>query len=55
MANGGKFSPPCGREHPPAAGAHSPGMVSTSDMNAGPKGSQPATRTQTGPKAPVKR
>jgi hypothetical protein len=30
-------------------------MMTTNDMMAAPKGGQPATRTQTGPKAPVKR
>jgi hypothetical protein len=31
MANGNKFMPPSGREHPPAAGAHSCGPMMTNN------------------------
>ena len=50
-----KFTPPSGREHPPAAGAHSPGPSTNCDTSAASNGSQSVTRDQTGSKAPPKK
>jgi len=50
-----KYTPPCGREHPPAIGAHSPGPGTNNDTSAASNGSQPVTRDQTGNRAPPKK
>jgi hypothetical protein len=50
-----RFTPPSGREHPPAIGAHSPGPATNTDVSAASNGSQPATRDQKGMNAPIKK